>query len=91
MEKMNRSPNVDPDAQKGAIEGDRPDDEQQFNSNAGALDEDGMPARMQPICEDAIGANIDNKGRESGAAGEAVDATETGGTTVPTKNVKRKT
>ncbi len=69
---------ADPDARKGALEGDRPDDPQDFNPNAGALDENGLPAGMQPVCEDAIGANADNGDRMRGAAGEAVVATETG-------------
>ncbi len=68
----------DPDALKGAIEGDRPGDLQQSNPNAGALDENGLPAKMLPICEDAIGANVDNDGRIRGIADEAVNATETG-------------
>ncbi len=68
----------DPDALKGAIEGDRPDDAQQSNPNAGALDENGLPASMVPICEDAIGANVDNDGRMRGVADQAVNATETG-------------
>ncbi len=68
----------DPDALKGAIEGDRPDDPQHANPNADALDENGLPAKEVPICEDAIGANVDNDGRIRGVAGEAVNATETG-------------
>lgn len=75
---MNRP---DPDAEKGALEGDRPDDPQQFNPNAGALDENGLPDKMKPICEHVIGANTDSKGREAGAAGMAVDSSETGETT----------
>ena len=69
---------IDPDAAKGAIEGDRPEDPQQSNPNAGALDENGLPKKMLPICEDVIGANIDNDERMRGVAGEAVNATETG-------------
>jgi hypothetical protein len=50
----------DPDAHKGAIEGDRPTDRpQQGNTNAPGLDEDGMPNDPVAICEDAIGANVD--------------------------------
>ncbi len=71
---------IDPDAAKGAIEGDRPEDPQQSNPNAGALDENGLPKKMVPICEDVIGANEDNRGREAGAAGAAVYPTETGKT-----------
>ena len=43
----------------GAIEGDHPDDEQEGNRNAPALDENGMPNDPVAICEDAIGANVD--------------------------------
>ncbi len=68
----------DPDAMKGALEGDRPDDPQEFNRNAGALDENGLPEKMEPICEDVIGANVDNRGREAGAANAAVFPSETG-------------
>jgi hypothetical protein len=68
----------DPDAMKGAVEGDRPDDRQDSNANAGALDENGLPEKTLPICEDAIGANVDNRGRDAGAADAAVFANETG-------------
>jgi hypothetical protein len=54
----------DPDAAKGAIEGDRPGQEQQGNENAHALDENGLPENCQRILEDAIGANVD--GAEGG-------------------------
>ena len=70
----------DQDALKGAVEGDRPDQPQHSNPNAGALDENGLPKKIVAICEDAIGANVDTGGRESGAADAAVDATETGKT-----------
>ncbi len=73
-----RTRRFDPDAAKGAVEGDRPDQPQDSNPNAGALDENGLPRNMLPICEDVIGANIDNRGREAGAAGAAVYPTETG-------------
>ena len=52
----------DPDEHKGAIEGDRPEDEQQGNENAQeALNEDGSvrPGEQTPVCEDVIGANND--------------------------------
>jgi hypothetical protein len=49
----------DPDMHKGAIEGDRPTDEQFGNENATALDENGMPADPIAIAEDVIGANED--------------------------------
>ena len=50
---------TDPDQNKGAVEGDRPTDEQQGNENATALDEDGMPKDRVAIAEDVIGANVD--------------------------------
>ncbi len=71
---------ADPDALKGAVEGDRPDQPQQFNTNAGALDENGLPKKMVPICEDVIGANIDQNTRHAGISGAAEDANETGET-----------
>jgi hypothetical protein len=44
----------------GAVEGDRPTDvPNQGNRNAPALDENGMPNDPIAICEDAIGANVD--------------------------------
>jgi hypothetical protein len=49
----------DPDSHKGAIEGDRPGDEQQGNPNAPALDESGRPKDTVAIAEDVIGANVD--------------------------------
>ena len=64
---------VDPDLHKGAIEGDRPDDEQQGNANVPALDERGLPAKLKAIAEDRIGANVDDS--------EVANADETGRTT----------
>ncbi len=75
-----------PDALKGALEGDRPDQPQQSNANAGALDENGLPKKMVPICEDVIGANVDQNTRHAGMSGAAEDATETG----ETDNTSRK-
>jgi hypothetical protein len=49
----------EPDAHVGAIEGDRPKDEQQGNRNVPALDENGLPAEPVKICEDVLGANAD--------------------------------
>jgi hypothetical protein len=56
---MMTKPAIDPDGHKGAIEGDRPTDEQQGNENAAALDDDGLPADETAIAEDVIGANED--------------------------------
>jgi 6-phosphogluconolactonase len=64
---------VDPGLHKGAIEGDRPDDEQQGNANVPALAESGLPAKLTAIAEDRIGANVDD--------GEVANANETGQTT----------
>ena len=50
---------ADPDAQKGAVEGDRPTDIQHYNRNAPALDADGLPDNRIAIAEDVIGANED--------------------------------
>ena len=52
-------PRADPDRSKGAVEGDRPEDEQQSNPNADALDEQGLPKDKNAICEDVLGANVD--------------------------------
>ena len=63
----------DQDLHKGAIEGDRPGDEQQGNRNAPALDSEGLPARPVAIAEDRIGANADS--------GDVANADEQGRTT----------
>ena len=47
------------DKHKGALEGDRPGDEQQGNRNAPALDENGLPIDEVAIAQDVIGANED--------------------------------
>lgn len=49
----------DPDSHKGALEGDRPTDEQQSNAHAPALDDQGLPSDETAIAEDVIGANED--------------------------------
>jgi hypothetical protein len=49
----------DPDLHKGSLEGDRPDDEQQWNPNAGALGPEGIPLDENAVAEDVIGANED--------------------------------
>jgi len=43
----------------GAVEGDRPTDEQQGNANAPALNDEGMPDDQEKIDEDVAGANLD--------------------------------
>jgi hypothetical protein len=55
---------TDQDEGKGAVEGDRPTDEQHSNRNAPALDEEGLPNDRVAIAEDVIGANVD--GSEGG-------------------------
>jgi len=52
-------PHADPDIHKGAIEGDRPTDEQQGNPHGGGLNDDGMPDDPVATAEDNIGANED--------------------------------
>ncbi|HEY7498750.1 MAG TPA: hypothetical protein VH740_09565 [Vicinamibacterales bacterium] len=48
------------DAGKGAVEGDRPDARpQQGNPHGSGLDERGLPKDETAICEDVIGANVD--------------------------------
>ena len=64
---------VDPDFHKSAIQGGRPDDEQQGNADVPALDESGLPAKLTAIVEDRIGANVDDS--------EVANADETGRTT----------
>jgi hypothetical protein len=52
-------PHADPDIHKGAIEGDRPTDEQQGNPNGDGVDKNGMPNDPVATAEDKIGANED--------------------------------
>jgi len=49
----------DPDIHKGAIEGDRPTDEQMGNPNGDGIDDEGLPDDPVASAEDAIGANED--------------------------------
>ena len=49
----------DPDIHKGAIEGDRPNDEQIGNPNGDGVDENGLPDDPVATAEDANGANAD--------------------------------
>ena len=50
----------DPDVHKGAIEGDRPTDEQLGNPNGDGLDENGLPDDPVATAEDRIGATEDD-------------------------------
>ena len=52
-------PHADPDIHKGAIEGDRPTDEQQGNPNGDGLNDNGMPNDPVATAQDKIGANED--------------------------------
>ena len=55
-----KSPERDADQHLGVVEGDRPDDHpNEGNRNAPALDDEGMPNDRIAICEDVIGANVD--------------------------------
>ena len=48
------------DAGKGAVEGTRPDEKpQQGNAHGSGLNEEGLPDDRTAICEDVIGANVD--------------------------------
>jgi hypothetical protein len=49
----------DSDEHVGAVEGDRPEDPQPGNPHGPALDENGLPKDKTAICEDVIGANVD--------------------------------
>jgi hypothetical protein len=50
---------TDQDRHKGAIEGDRPGDEQMGNPHGDGLDENGLPDDPIATAEDEIGANVD--------------------------------
>jgi hypothetical protein len=54
----------DPDSHKGAIEGDRPTDEQMGNPSGEGIGPDGLPNDPIATAQDAIGANED--GSEGG-------------------------
>jgi len=49
----------DPDVHKGAIEGDRPTDEQIGNPHGAGVDDQGLPDDPIATAEDEIGANED--------------------------------
>jgi hypothetical protein len=52
-------PKEDPAIHKGAVEGDRPEDEQFGNPNGNGLDDEGLPDDPVATAEDKIGANSD--------------------------------
>ena len=49
----------DPDGRKGAVEGDRPSDEQIGNPHGDGVDENGLPDDPIATAEDQLGANED--------------------------------
>ena len=49
----------DQDIHKGAIEGDRPTDEQMGNPHGDGIDDEGLPDDEVATAQDAIGANED--------------------------------
>jgi hypothetical protein len=49
----------DPDVHKGAIEGDRPTDEQHYNPHDDGVNDEGLPDDPVAQAEDAEGANSD--------------------------------
>ncbi len=49
----------DQDFHKGAIEGDRPDDEQNSNPHGNGIGPDGLPDDPIATAEDKIGATVD--------------------------------
>ena len=50
----------DPDMHKGAVEGDKPTDEQNANPHGKGIDKRGMPNDPVATAEDRIGANNDD-------------------------------
>jgi hypothetical protein len=59
MTPMAKQQRHDPDIHKGAIEGDRPGDEQQGNPNGDGIDDQGLPDDPVATAEDELGANED--------------------------------
>ena len=59
MKESDKTATTEPGDHMGAVEGDRPTDKQQGNRNAPALDDQGLPNDPVAICEDVLGANID--------------------------------
>ena len=64
MNSPTRVTSRDADEHKGAIEGDRPNDEQHSNRSGDGIDEQGLPNDPVATAQDAIGANED--GSEGG-------------------------
>ena len=59
MTPMAKKQQDDQDIHKGAIEGDRPNDEQHFNPNGEGVNEQGLPDDPVASAEDREGANAD--------------------------------
>ena len=59
MTPMAKKQQGDQDIHKGAIEGDRPTDEQHYNPNGEGVDDQGLPDDPIAIAEDREGANAD--------------------------------
>jgi hypothetical protein len=59
MTEMAKKQLDDPDIHKGAVEGDKPTDEQHFNPQGDGVDSEGMPDDPVASAEDEIGANVD--------------------------------
>ena len=49
----------DPDSHKGAIEGDRPSDEQNVENKGKGVDQNGLPNDPVATAQDRLGANQD--------------------------------
>jgi hypothetical protein len=56
---MSGKQEFDPAAHKGALEGDRPEDEQQGNPHGQGVDAEGLPDDPVATAEDAEGAEAD--------------------------------
>jgi hypothetical protein len=59
MTPMAKKQQDDQDVHKGAVEGDRPSDEQFGNPNGPGVDDEGLPNDPVATAEDAVGANED--------------------------------
>ena len=59
MTSMEKKQQDDPALHKGAVEGDRPEDQQQGNPNAPGVNSEGLPDDPVATAEDRIGANDD--------------------------------
>jgi hypothetical protein len=59
MTSMEKKQMDDPAAHKGAIEGDRPSDEQNVANKGKGVDKDGVPNDPVATAQDRIGANED--------------------------------